>query len=483
MAEPVRVLFAASEAFPLIKTGGLADVAGSLPAVLRQLGADVRLLLPGYGSVLAQLGPLPEVARLDLPGGAVGILEASMPDSGVPIWLLHHPSFSERDGNPYHDAQGHPWADNAQRFALFSRLAAAIAAGDSPLTWRADVLHCHDWHTGPAIALARRYALRPRTVFTIHNLAHLGMFDRATFDRLHLPQELWSLDGMEFYGNVCFMKGGLAYADWVTTVSPTYAREICSAPGGMGLEGLLSHRAAHLVGILNGIDTDVWDPARDSHLVADYDADRLARKALNKAALQEELGLPQRDDLPLFGIVGRLTSQKGIELLLPVLEQLLAAPAQLVVLGTGEARLELALGEFVARHPEAAALRLAYNERLAHRIEAGSDIFLMPSLFEPCGLNQMYSLRYGTLPLVRAVGGLADTVTDATAENLAAKTATGFVFSEPDSGELLAAAQRALQLWQHPRKWRAMQRTAMAQDFSWQASAQHYLDLYRSAPP
>ncbi|TGD71502.1 glycogen synthase GlgA [Mangrovimicrobium sediminis] len=478
MADSGRVLFAASEVFPLIKTGGLADVAGSLPAVLREQGVDVRILMPAYGAVLERLGGAPEVARMQLPGGPVGILETRLPDSEVPVWLLDHPDFSQRGGNPYHDAQGHPWADNAQRFLLLSRLAAAVAAGDSPLDWRADVLHCHDWHTGPAIALARYYAHPPMTVFTIHNLAHLGLFDRATFDRLHLPQELWSIHAMEFYGNFCFMKGGLNYADWVTTVSPTYAHEICSAPGGMGMEGLLSQRRERLVGILNGIDTEVWNPATDAHLAAPYSAASLERKALNKQRLQEELGLPQRADLPLFGFVGRLAEQKGVDLLLPLLDELLATPAQLVVLGTGEARLEQALGELATRHPQAAALRLAYNEGLAHRIEAGADIFLMPSLFEPCGLNQMYSLRYGTLPLVRATGGLADTVTDASDANLAAGTATGFVFGTPDSDALRGAAQRALSLWAQPERWRAMQATAMAQDFSWERSAAQYLQLY-----
>ncbi|MFV8816916.1 glycogen synthase GlgA [Haliea sp. E17] len=482
MAEPQRLLFAVSEAFPLVKTGGLADVAGSLPAVLHRLGVDVRILLPAYGTLLAKLETSKEVARLQLPGGNVALLETHMPDSGVPVWLLEHPAFSGRDGNPYQDASGQPWSDNAERFMLLSQAAAALALGETALDWRADALHCHDWHTAPAIALLAEREERPKTVFTIHNLAHLGLFDRATFERLSLPWAWWSPEAMEFHGQFCFMKGGLAFADWITTVSPTYAREICSAPGGMGLEGLLSHRRQHLVGILNGIDTDIWNPATDPLLAANYDATQLERKALNKRALQDELGLPPRDDLPLFGFVGRLAEQKGIDLLLPVLDELVAARAQLAILGTGEARLEQALGEFAAQHPDAVALRLAYNERLAHRIEAGADVFLMPSLFEPCGLNQMYSLRYGTLPLVRAVGGLADTVTDASEATIAAGTANGFAFTEADSSALRTALDRALLLWRQPAHWMALQQRAMSGDFSWERSAHQYLDLYGFSP-
>ncbi len=480
MARRKRVLFAASEVFPLVKTGGLADVAGSLPAALQGLGVDVRILLPAYASVLAQIEAPREVARMALFGEPIAILETRLPDSGVPVWLLAHPAFSGRPGNPYQDPQGQPWPDNAERFMRLSRLAATIAAGDSPLDWQADVLHCHDWHTGPAVALSRYHRHRPLTVFTIHNLAHLGMFSLDTFERLHIPGELRAITGMEFYGHCCFMKGGLAYADWITTVSPTYAREICSAPAGMGLEGLLSHRQSQLVGILNGIDMDVWNPARDPYLAAGYDASSLANKAANKRALQEELGLEVRDDLPLFGLVGRLTEQKGLDLLLPLLDELVGAPAQLALLGTGEARLEQALAAFCDRHPHMAALRLAYSEALAHRIEAGADIFLMPSLFEPCGLNQMYSLRYGTLPLVRSVGGLADTVTDASAENLAAGTADGFAFAAPSSAALGEALRRALSLYGDRASWQRMQQRAMQRDFSWDRSAREYLRLYSS---
>ena len=473
-----RLLFAASEAYPLIKTGGLADVAGALPEVLRQKGLDVRLLLPGYRHILQRIEPPKAVAEVELAGTRVRILETLLPGTGVQTWLLEHPLFSERPGNPYYDDQLVSWADNAERFLLFSRLAAAISSGDTPVEWRPDVLHCNDWHTGPAIALLQPFERRPRTVFTIHSLAHMGMFDRGTFERLQLPEYLWHPDAMEFYNNVCFIKGGLVYADWVTTVSPTYAEEICHAPGGLGLEGLLQHRRDRLVGILNGIDHSVWDPATDPLLEHHYDETSLDGKHRNKAALQQSLGLHCRGDLPLLGFVGRLTEQKGLELLLPVLDQVLDLPAQVVILGTGEPAYERALQAVAARRPESMAVLLAYNEGLAHGIEAAADIFLMPSLFEPCGLNQLYSLRYGTLPVVRAVGGLADTVVDASPPNLEAGAATGFAFREASAGTLLDTIRRATTLWYDRALWEGLQRTAMQQDFSWETSAERYMALY-----
>ncbi len=473
-----RLLFVASEAFPLIKTGGLADVAGALPQVLARRGVDVRLLLPGYRHVLTQVDTPREVVSLDLPGGHVRVLETLLPGTEVVTWLLEHPAFSDRPGNPYHDPHGNAWPDNAERFTLLSRLAAAISTGEAWIQWRPDVLHCNDWHTGPAVALTHLHPVRPRTVFTIHSLAHMGIFDRPTFERLHLPAHFWHPDAMEFYHQFSFIKGGLVYADWVTTVSPSYADEICHSPGGMGLEGLLSHRRSRLQGILNGIDTAVWDPAADPYLSAPFDADHLEAKRHNKTALLQELGLASDCDCPLLGFVGRMVEQKGLALLLPVLERLAPDAAQLVFLGTGERRFEEALQAMAAARPGAMAVVLAYNEALAHRIEAAADIFLMPSLFEPCGLNQLYSLRYGTLPVVRGVGGLADTVVDASPGNLAAGTATGFSFAEARPEALGEALHRALALWRDREVWERLQRTAMRQDFSWERSADRYLELY-----
>jgi starch synthase len=476
-----KLLFVASEVYPLIKTGGLADVAGSLPEVLRRKGMDVRLLMPAYQQVLESIDHPETLAELELAGTRLRILATELPGTGVVTWLLDHPLFSERPGNPYHDPQGLPWPDNADRFLLLSRLAAAISTSQAGLDWCPDVLHCNDWHTGPAIALTHLHALRPRTVFTIHSLAHMGLFDRATFDRLQLPDHFWRDSALEFYDHCSFIKGGLVYADYITTVSPTYAGEICEAPGGMGLEGLLSGRRDRLVGILNGIDTQVWDPATDPYLEYNYDADTLERKAANKAGLQRDLGVVPQDGVPLVGFVGRLAEQKGFELILPIVEDILAGPAQVVVLGTGEPEYERRLQELAAAHPGSMAVVLAYNESLAHRIEAAADIFLMPSLFEPCGLNQLYSLRYGTVPLVREVGGLADTVVDVNPDTLEDGTATGFVFRQPDSAALLDTVRRALQLWQQGDSWRRLQRNAMHQDFSWQRSADRYLELYDSA--
>ncbi len=473
-----RLLFAASEAYPLIKTGGLADVAGCLPEVLRQQGMDVRLLLPGYQHVLETIERPFLVGQLEVAGTTLRILGTRLPGTEVETWLLEHPLFSWRPGNPYHDPHGQPWPDNAERFALFSRVAAAIATGQAGLEWRPDVLHCNDWHTGLAIALTHLSEQRPRTVFTIHSLAHMGLFDRPTFDRLGLPEHFWRDDALEFYNQCSFIKGGLVYADYITTVSPSYAREICESPGGMGLEGLLRLRRERLVGILNGIDSQVWNPATDPYLEQRYGADTLADKARNKAALQTALGLAPAADRPLVGLVGRLVEQKGLELILPVLEEMLASPVQLVVLGTGEPRYERRLQAVAAAHPDAMAVVLAYDESLAHRIEAAADIFLMPSLFEPCGLNQLYSLRYGTLPLVRAVGGLADTVVDSNPQTLADGSATGFAFRRPDAAALLATLRRAAALWYDQQAWRRVQLSAMAQDFSWQRSARRYLQLY-----
>ncbi len=475
-----RLLFVASEAYPLIKTGGLADVAGSLPEVLRQQGMDVRLLLPAYQHVLETITPPTPVAEFDLAGTRVRIVATRLPGTGLETWLLEHPVFSQRPGNPYHDAHGNPWPDNADRFALLSKVAAAIATGQVPLQWRPDVLHCNDWHTGPAIALTHLQESRPRTVFTVHSLAHMGLFDRPTFERLGLPPHFWQDSSLEFYNQCSFIKGGLVYADYITTVSPTYASEICESPGGMGLEGLLRQRRERLVGILNGIDNGVWNPAADPYLEQGYTAETLSDKTRNKSALQASLGLAPDSDRPLVGLVGRLVEQKGLELILPVLGEILASPVQLVVLGTGERRYEQQLRATAAANPRAMAVVLAYDESLAHRIEAAADIFLMPSLFEPCGLNQLYSLRYGTLPLVREVGGLADTVVDSSPENLASGSATGFVFQRPDAADLLAALRRATALWHDQASWQQVQRVAMSQDFSWQRSAKRYLELYNS---
>ncbi len=481
---PLKILFAASEAQPLIKTGGLADVAGALPPALAHFGHDVRLVLPAYPEAVEKAIPLHHLASLRLPGSdePVRILEGRLGDD-VPLYLVDAPELFERPGNPYVAADGHDWPDNPERFALFCRAIAAIALDHAGLDWHPDLVHCNDWQTGLVPALLADEGNRPATLFTIHNLAYQGVFDRAAFDRLGLDPALWSLDALEFHGNFSFIKGGLAFADWITTVSPTYAREILTPAFGYGLEGLLRHRRERLEGILNGIDYRLWDPATDPAIPHHYDASRFGRKQENKRALQRELGLPEEKSALLFGHIGRLVEQKGVDMILDVLPGLLRRPGtQLVLLGSGSADLEQALREVAKRHPDRVAAWIGYDEALAHRVEAGCDCFLMPSRFEPCGLNQLYSLRYGSVPLVHRTGGLADTVVDATPHNLVEGRATGFVFDQPDSGALWKAMERAMEFWHQPGDaWRKLAVNGMRQDFSWDASARRYLAIYRRA--
>lgn len=477
-----RVLFVTSEAHPLVKTGGLADVSGSLPPALRDLGCDIRLLMPAYRQAVAAIGSLRAIATLQLPGGLDGVrlLEGRMPDSGVTVWLLDSPHHYDREGGPYSDRNGHDWGDNAARFALLGRAAADIALGRAGLEWFPDVVHGNDWQSGLAIALLAHERVRPATLFTIHNLAYQGLFSRAVFDQLNLPPHLWSADSMEFYGQLSFLKGGLVHADRLTTVSPTYAEEIRERAFGYGLEGLLRHRSEVLDGILNGADYRAWDPATDRHLPHHYTIDDLSGKLANKRALQRAFGLPEEPHL-LIGMVGRIVEQKGLDLLLHALPVLLAEPLQIVLLGSGDPGLERALLAQSSQHPHRFAVRIGYDEALAHRIEAGADLFLMPSRFEPCGLNQIYSLRYGTLPLVRRTGGLADTVVDANSEALATGEATGFLFDAATPQALTTAVRRAVACYQQPAQWQQLMRTAMVQDFSWQRSASDYLTRYQQA--
>jgi starch synthase len=404
--------------------------------------------------------------------------------SAVPALLLCHDALYARVGTPYGDGGGHAFADNARRFALLGLAAARLAEG-SHAAWAPQVLHAHDWHAGMSAAYNAysRRAGRSRavSVFTIHNLAFQGLFARAAFAELGLPAEAWALHGVEFHGQLSFMKAGLHYADRVSTVSPTYAREIQSPEVGSGLDGLLRERSAVVSGILNGADDAVWDPARDRSLATPYSAERLAGKVICKVALQRECGLEVQDSAPLFTAVTRLTEQKGMQLLFELIDGMVARGAQLVVLGGGDQAQEDALRAAAARHPRRVALRQGHDEALAHRVFAGSDVALVPSRFEPCGLTQMYALRYGSLPLVRRTGGLADTVVDCTLEDLADEHATGFVFERFDAHDLQRALRRAFTLWSRPRDWRSVQKRAMVQRFGWDVAAQRYQALYRDA--
>ena len=476
-----KILYVSSEAYPLVKTGGLADVAGSLPAALLKQSQDVRLLLPAYPEALANISNgkvRTHTSRYDLP---IEIVEGRLPGSKVPVWLVDCPAAFNRPGGPYTDSSGEPWHDNALRFAIFCHVAVDIAMDRLALDWQPDIVHCNDWQSGLVPALLSLHAKRPATVFTIHNLAYQGVFDKQTYTDLKLPPDLWHMGGLEYHGNLSFIKGGLAYADKINAVSPTYAREILEPGFGCGLENLLRHRSEHLSGILNGIDEKYWNPGTDVLLAQKYNRRSIARKSFNKVALQKELSLPVDASIPMIGMVSRLVEQKGLDLILENAAKLLALPAQYVLLGTGELHFEMQLSALARKYPDHLKVFIGYDESLSHRIEAASDMFLMPSTFEPCGLNQLYSLRYGTLPIVTNVGGLADTVIDASERNIESGTANGFVLKEISAAALLATIKRALALYQKPEIWRQLQSTAMAGDFSWQTSAEHYLALYEQA--
>lgn len=479
----MRILFASSEAFPLIKTGGLGDISASLPAALTQRGQDVRLVLPGYPVAQERLLhprriPGPRQASWSL---IEGILPGVSP--AVTVWLVDWPVHFQRSGDPYRTPEGQDWPDNAERFAAFARVIAALGAGQAGVDWVPDLLHLNDWQTGLVPVYALEHAHRPPTLFTIHNLAYQGIFPGSTRFALGIPAHLWQMQGLEYHGQLSFMKAGLTLSNIITTVSPTYAQEIQQDEPGMGLAGILRQRAHDLHGILNGVDYREWNPANDPHLPHAYDADHPQGKRQIKAHLQQELQLPERDDLPLLGYVGRMVDQKGIDLLLEACTPLLRdGRVQLVIVGSGQKNHEKAALALQTAYPEACRTLIAYNEGLAHRVEAGADAFLMPSRFEPCGMNQLYSLRYGTPPIVHATGGLQDTVVDTTAATLASGTATGFTFRPATAQALLATIERALELFQQPgqAQWQDLMRTGMTRDFGWERSAQQYLELYQT---
>lgn len=477
-----RILYCSSEAYPLIKTGGLGDVAGSLPRALQQLGHDMRLLLPAYRDLLQNLSQRPRrLIELTIDNYPVTLWQTTLPGSRVVTWLVDCPPLFDRPGNPYLDDDGEPWPDNAQRFALFGQVAARLAGGQPGLDWQPDIVHGNDWQCGLIPVYLESQPDRPASVFSLHNLAYQGLFDRPTFDELGLPESLWHFTHLEYHGRFSFLKGGLIYADRITTVSPTYAREIQTPVFGHGMEDVLAHRADRLSGILNGIDTRTWNPGTDGLIVKRYNRRHLLDKQANKRALQAHFGLPQSDEPMLIGMVTRLVEQKGIDLVLDSLPWLFNLPVQLVILGSGDKRYEQALQQAVKQYPRQLAVTIGYDEQLAHRIEAGADLFLMPSRFEPCGLNQMYSQRYGTLPLVTPVGGLADTVIDASGEALQGGEGSGFVMREISVPALQESLQRAVRSYQTPLSWRQLQQFAMQQDFSWKHSASAYAALYEQA--
>ncbi|MBI5007391.1 MAG: glycogen synthase GlgA [Nitrosomonadales bacterium] len=473
----MKILFVTSEVHPLIKTGGLADVSGALPAALQTLGEDVRLLVPGYTQVLDKLENKRTVAAFSVfPGQPeVKLLSAKMPDTEVPVYVLDAPQYFCRVAGPYQYELGGDWPDNAMRFGMLSKVAAMLGSAASPLAWRADILHCNDWQSGLAPAyLHLGGGVHAKSVMTIHNMAFQGNFDRDWLGPLDLPQSCFDMHGVEFHGYLSFLKAGLHYADRIVTVSPTYAQEIQTTEMGYGMQGLLTVRNGDVSGILNGIDDKEWDPATDRYLTAHFDSSDLAPKAAGKRALQQRLGLEEQARAPLLGVVSRLTYQKGLDMLLECLPKLLDGGAQLALLGSGEDDLERRFGQLALRYPGRVSVTVKFDEGLSHQIMAGADIFLMPSRFEPCGLNQMYGMRYGTPPVVRRTGGLADSVDDASLPD-----GTGFVFDEPTPAALYRTVAAAIDCYRDLPKFQRIQLNGMRRDVGWRVSAQRYIDLYR----
>jgi starch synthase len=475
----VSVLSVASEAVPLVKTGGLADVAGALPAAVAPHGVAMTTLLPGYPAVMKGIDKARTIHRYDtLMGEPARILSAKM--DGHPLLVLDAPPLYAREGSPYADAAGVDWPDNWRRFAALGRAAADLA--DGAIKGKDfDVLHAHDWQAGMAPAYLRftqpKGAPAVPTVMTIHNMAFQGYFPASTFGSLGLPRAAWHMHGVEYHGGVSFLKAGLEAASVITTVSPTYAAEIRTKEFGMGLEGLIVSRGDRVQGIVNGIDTAAWSPATDSNIPAQYTARTLTRREANKRALEIEFGLDS-DDGPLFIVVNRLTWQKGMDVLLEVLDHLVGIGGRLALLGSGDYAIETSVRAAAARHPGRIGVRFGYDEALSHRMQAGGDAILIPSRFEPCGLTQLYGLAYGCVPLVARTGGLADTIVDANLAALSAGVATGIQFTGVTYAALAMAISRAVALFQQPDLWRAIQRNGMNADFSWTYSGKAYADLY-----
>lgn len=474
----MKLLSVASEAYPLVKTGGLADVVGALPAALHLHGIAVTTLLPGYPQVLSSLARARVVHRWsDLLGAAARLLSGSI--AGYPLLVLEAPELFTREGGLYAGPDGQDWPDNWRRFAAFARAAADLASGVVK-DHAYDVLHAHDWQAALAPAYLR-YASGPgtpaRSVVTVHNIAFQGTYDAGIFPALGLPDSAFAIDGVEYYGNVGFLKAGLATADAITTVSPTYAEEILTPQFGMGLEGLIAARRGVLRGIVNGIDPAVWNPEIDLALASRYSARTLPRRAANKRAVEGAFGLEPGTG-PIVTVISRLTWQKGMDVLAGTVDALVAMGGRLALLGSGDQALEEALLAAAARHPGRVGIRIGYDEPLSHLLQGGADMIAIPSRFEPCGLTQLYGLAYGCVPIVARTGGLADTIIDANEAALSADVATGFQFRDVNETALIGAFARALRLYAAPQRWTAMQKRGMRQDYSWATSGERYARLF-----
>ncbi|GGN35438.1 MULTISPECIES: glycogen synthase GlgA [Marinomonas] len=473
----MKILFAASEIYPLIKTGGLADVAGALPVALRNKGHDIKLIMPAYQGILNKVAPIQKSINLGNPFG-VGdllLLETHIPDNDTPIWLLQCQALYEREDGPYVDKNGVDFQDNHLRFAALSWAIATLALHGNLIDWQADILHLNDWQTGFAAAYLKSWKVNHiPIVTTVHNLRYNGSFDMNQFSDTHLSAELLSMHGMEFYGRFSGLKAGLVYADAITTVSPTYAQEILTPEYGDGLDGTLRAMQDKLSGILNGVDYNQWSPEKDTLIPQNYGIDTLHLKQTNKLALLRENSLSEDLNYPVFGVVSRLTEQKGLDLVLQVMPALLEKGARLIVLGSGDKYLESGYLELQKKYPQQVAVRIGYFEDYSHRIQAGIDALLIPSRFEPCGLTQLYALKYATLPVVRQTGGLADTVFEEGDKD------NGFVFKEADEESLKLAMERCMACFYDGNRWQQKQQNAMCYDYSWEAVTDQWVDLYQS---
>lgn len=472
----IEVLSVASEVYPLIKTGGLADVAGALPRALSGRGVTMRTLVPGYPAVMSKLSGGRVVKQLDDLFGVAATLVAARVE-GLDVIVIDAPTLYDRPGNPYVGPDGWDWPDNWQRFAALGWVAAELGMGLVE-GYHPQVIHCHDWQAGLAPAYIKfGPSDTVKTVMTIHNIAFKGFFGSEIFDRLRLPPQAFGVGGVEYYGGISYLKSGMECADYVTTVSPNYADEIRTPEFGMGLEGLLNGRADTVVGILNGIDTEAWNPATDPALAQRFGANTLQGRQANKLAVTERFGL-EAGPGPLFCVVSRLTDQKGMDVLLQTVDGLVDLGGRLAVLGSGEAYLEDGFRHMWQRHPGKVGLITGYDEQLSHLMQGGCDAIVIPSRFEPCGLTQLYGLRYGCVPVVSRIGGLADTVIDANPAALAAEVATGVVFDAGSSHALYEAIRRTVRLYQDDKLWKKIQRRGMKSDVSWDTSAARYADLY-----
>ena len=474
----MKVLFVASECAPFIKTGGLADVIGAVPKTLAEQGVDVKVMIPAYPALRALVERGKTVlASDDLLGGPAQLVAVKA--DGLNLLLLDAPHLFDRSGNIYLDADGSDWPDNHLRFGALSLIGAKVAL-EGVQDWTPDIVHAHDWQAGLIPAYLRQAGEgAPRSVMTIHNIAFQGLFPSSVQTTLGLSTELFTPDGTEFFGNLGFLKAGLAYCDRITTVSPTYARELLLPEFGMGLEGLLQSRQADLIGIVNGIDLDTWNPETDTELAAHYSTRSLKRKQTNRAEIDKRFALDPANDGPLFCVVSRLTEQKGLDLLLDVVPGLVARGAKLAVLGSGDKRLEAGFIAAAQQHTGSVGVIIGYDEPLAHMLQGGSDAILIPSRFEPCGLTQLYGLRYGTIPVVARTGGLADTVIDANLAAITADCATGIQFAPITAPALDQAIDRTCELYRQPAIWNGMVRRAMSHPVGWDSSAQTYLSVYR----